>query len=82
MKCHPPALNDKEKASTLPETSFGRCPSAVANTSSIIEELGQIDFVLTDKTGTLTENEMRFTATSVKVCRPTYSILFCFIFIF
>ena len=45
---------------------FGTCAPAVANTSSIIEELGQIDFVLTDKTGTLTENEMRFTSCSVR----------------
>lgn len=33
---------------------------AVARTVDLVEELGQVDFVFSDKTGTLTENEMRF----------------------
>jgi phospholipid-transporting ATPase len=33
---------------------------AIAKTSSIIEDLGQIQFVFSDKTGTLTSNEMKF----------------------
>eukprot|EP00928_Gymnodinium_smaydae_P028092 TRINITY_DN21522_c0_g1_i1.p1 TRINITY_DN21522_c0_g1~~TRINITY_DN21522_c0_g1_i1.p1 ORF type:complete len:2517 (+),score=570.63 TRINITY_DN21522_c0_g1_i1:247-7551(+) len=34
-------------------------------TSALNENLGQVQFVLTDKTGTLTENDMRFKACSV-----------------
>jgi phospholipid-transporting ATPase len=34
--------------------------SAVARTADLIEEMGQINFVFSDKTGTLTKNEMIF----------------------
>jgi phospholipid-translocating P-type ATPase (flippase) len=33
---------------------------SVARTSDLIEEMGQIDFIFSDKTGTLTKNEMVF----------------------
>merc|ERR1719267_365511 len=33
---------------------------AVARTSDLIEEMGQINFMFSDKTGTLTKNEMVF----------------------
>ena len=33
---------------------------AVARTSNLNEELGQIQFVFSDKTGTLTRNQMQF----------------------
>lgn len=38
---------------------------AVANNSSISEDLGQIEYVLSDKTGTLTQNLMAFQKASV-----------------
>ncbi|KFA79859.1 hypothetical protein S40288_03763 [Stachybotrys chartarum IBT 40288] len=37
----------------------------VANTMTILENLGQVSYVFTDKTGTLTENLMRFRKLSV-----------------
>ena len=37
----------------------------VINTTSILENLGQVDYVFSDKTGTLTENIMRFRKMSV-----------------
>jgi len=33
---------------------------AMARTADLVEELGQVDFIFSDKTGTLTENEMVF----------------------
>ncbi|KIJ65780.1 hypothetical protein HYDPIDRAFT_109790 [Hydnomerulius pinastri MD-312] len=38
---------------------------ALCRTSSLVEELGQIEFVFSDKTGTLTRNEMEFKCASV-----------------
>lgn len=40
--------------------NFGLCRN-----SDLIEELGQIDFVFSDKTGTLTQNKMIFKKFSV-----------------
>jgi len=34
--------------------------NAFARTADLVEELGQVDFIFSDKTGTLTENEMVF----------------------
>ncbi|XP_071839272.1 phospholipid-transporting ATPase IF-like isoform X3 [Apostichopus japonicus] len=39
---------------------------ARANTSDLNEELGQVEYMFTDKTGTLTENEMTFRQCSVR----------------
>lgn len=38
---------------------------ALCRTSSLVEELGQIEYVFSDKTGTLTRNEMEFRQCSV-----------------
>jgi P-type E1-E2 ATPase len=38
---------------------------ALCRASDLIEELGQIDFVFSDKTGTLTQNKMVFKKCSV-----------------
>jgi P-type E1-E2 ATPase len=38
---------------------------ANARTSDLIEELGQVEFVFSDKTGTLTRNEMEFRKASI-----------------
>ncbi|KAF8496459.1 calcium transporting ATPase [Russula emetica] len=38
---------------------------ALCRTSSLVEELGQIEYVFSDKTGTLTRNEMEFQCCSI-----------------
>lgn len=38
---------------------------ALCRTSSLVEELGQIDYIFSDKTGTLTRNEMEFKQASI-----------------
>ena len=38
---------------------------ALSRISDLIEELGQVDFVFTDKTGTLTQNKMMYRKCSV-----------------
>jgi len=52
-------LNDIEMYDPVSDTPM------VANTQTIIENLGQINYVFSDKTGTLTENIMRFRKMSV-----------------
>ncbi|KAG0145463.1 hypothetical protein CROQUDRAFT_45753 [Cronartium quercuum f. sp. fusiforme G11] len=39
--------------------------SALCRTSSLVEELGQIEYIFSDKTGTLTRNEMEFRQCSI-----------------
>merc|ERR1740127_361312 len=47
---------NQDKQMKDPETDT----RAEARTSDLMEEMGQIDFVFSDKTGTLTKNEMVF----------------------
>ncbi|KPI90191.1 putative phospholipid-translocating P-type ATPase (flippase) [Leptomonas seymouri] len=56
------------------QSARGRIPSSVScnvKNSSILEDLGQIDYVLSDKTGTLTQNLM--VVDSVTIC-PGYHV--------
>jgi len=39
--------------------------TAMCNTSGLAQEIGQVDWIFTDKTGTLTRNEMRLTACAI-----------------
>ena len=39
--------------------------AAKARTADLVEEMGQVDFIFSDKTGTLTSNEMRFAECAV-----------------
>ena len=48
-----------------PQMMDGAGKGAKARTADLVEELGQIDFVFSDKTGTLTANEMRFARCAV-----------------
>ena len=52
---------------------FTKNKPALARTSDLIEELGQVEFIFTDKTGTLTKNEMVFKKCSINFNR--YGVL-------
>lgn len=47
---------NRDKQMVCPKSKLG----ATARTADLVEEMGQVNFVFSDKTGTLTENEMVF----------------------
>jgi len=53
-----------------------KCPEtgayAICNTSELNDDLGQIEYLFTDKTGTLTENKLSFLYCSVSGSRYKY----------
>ena len=48
---------------------FKKNKAALARTSDLIEELGQVELIFTDKTGTLTKNEMIFKKCSIDLIK-------------
>lgn len=52
--------------------SDSEIPNTVSNNKTIPEELGRIQFLLSDKTGTLTQNDMIFKKLSLKGDSYTY----------
>ena len=56
-KCYPSLVQRK----CLEAKGFVDCASAV-RPCFVMQDLGQVEYILTDKTGTLTENQMEFKA--------------------
>jgi len=47
---------------TYLNSSKGQIESAKMNSLNLIENLGEVDYIMSDKTGTLTKNELTFAA--------------------
>ena len=65
-----------ESDKAIEHEAGGKVRKAIARTSNLNEDLGQVDYVFSDKTGTLTRNIMEFKKCCIGVCVPLGASIF------